>query len=190
MDKGHYTTGIHGHRSLYTVLNDSGHQATTWSLFHQTTWPSLAFLTEKHGLTTWPEVPMDWPAGERYQRNSFSHPMHSGFAVSFHESIGGIRPDSEHPGFKQFILQPCFLEGLEWAKAEHQSPFGLISSHWKRDGKNTIWDITIPEGSTAQIRLPAELDIRKPEWHPTRTEGPWRVYTTGSGKHRIHLTDR
>jgi len=36
---------------------------------------------------------MDWPEGERYQRNSFSHQMHSGFAIAFHESIGGIRPD-------------------------------------------------------------------------------------------------
>jgi hypothetical protein len=36
---------------------------------------------------------MDWPEGERHQRNSFSHPMQCGFAVTFHEYIGGIRPD-------------------------------------------------------------------------------------------------
>jgi len=109
---GHYSTGIFGHRPLYTLLNDYGHADVTRHLWSLTDWPSLGFLTEKHDLTVWPEVPENWPAGERYSERSFNHPMHSGFAASFHESLGGIRPDSDHPGFSKFILKPCFLPGL------------------------------------------------------------------------------
>ena len=153
VNNGHYTTGILGHRGLYTALNDTGHADITDLLLQQRSYPSLAYITETHDLTTWPEVPLEWSKEERYPPNSFSHPMHSGFAVLFHESIGGIRPDPEHPGFERIILKPCFLPSLEWAKAEHRSPHGLISSHWKRKGASVIWQVSIPADSSAMIEL-------------------------------------
>jgi hypothetical protein len=158
--RGRYTTGIFGHRPLYTVLNDYGHAEVTRHLWHVEGWPSLRFMTEEHGLTTWPEVPFNWPAGQRYRPNSFNHPMHSGFAVAFHESLGGIRPDPENPGFKSFLLKPCFLPGLEWVKAEHRSPYGLISSHWKKEAGQVVWTVTVPPDTTAEV------------WIPTSTPGP------------------
>lgn len=154
-NKGHYATGIMGHRHLYTSLNDYGFGATSAKLWGNTNFPSLAFLTEKHDLTTWPETPYDWPKGQRYRRNSFSHPMHSGFAVTFHESIGGIRPDTDYPGFERFILKPCFLPGLDWAKVEYDSAHGKISSHWKRSGNRVVWGVMVPEGTSARIELPS-----------------------------------
>ncbi len=151
---GRYTTGIFGHRPLYTLLNDFGHADVTRHLWHVEGWPSLRFMTEQHGLTTWPEVPFDWPAGERYRGNSYNHPMQSGFAAVFHESLGGIRPDPDQPGFRHFILKPCFLPGLDWAEAEHRSPFGMISSRWKREGGKVIWTVAVPAGSSAAVELP------------------------------------
>lgn len=151
---GHYSTGIFGHRPLYTVLNDYGHSEVTRHLWRITDWPSLGFLTEKHQLTTWPEVPYNWEAGKRYLRNSFNHPMHSGFAATYHESLGGIRPDPLDPGFKHFFLKPCFLPDLKWAKVSLRSPLGLISSHWVNDGKSITWKVTVPPGSSALVQLP------------------------------------
>jgi alpha-L-rhamnosidase len=152
---GAYTTGIMGHRHLYTALNDHGFEATTAALWQKTDFPSLAYMTEKHDLTTWPEVNSLWEEGKRYSGSSFNHPMQSGFAVAFHESICGIRSDPEHPGFEKFILKPCFLPGLDWAKAEVESPKGKISSHWKRNGDVVVWTVSVPNGSSARIALPA-----------------------------------
>jgi len=151
---GHDVTGIFGHRALYTVLNDYGHAEVTRHLLSSTDYPSLGFLTEKHDLTTWPEGPHNWNPAERYRRNSFNHPMHSGFAAAFHESLGGIRPDPAGPGFKNFFLKPCFLPGLEWANVGHRSPYGLISSDWKRESGTVIWNVSVPAGSTARVQLP------------------------------------
>lgn len=151
---GHYSTGIFGHRPLYTLLNDHGHADVTRHLWRITDWPSLGFMTEKHGLTTWPEVPYNWEPGKRYLRNSFNHPMHSGFAAVFHESLGGIRPDPASPGFKRFFLIPCFLPDLEWVKVSHRSPLGPISSQWKRDGNTVTWAVSVPPGTTALVQLP------------------------------------
>ena len=151
---GRYTTGIFGHRPLYTLLNDYGHADVSRHLLSLNDWPSLGFMTEKHNLTVWPEVPLNWTSGKRYSRNSFNHPMHSGFAAFFHESLGGIRPDPEHPGFKQFILNPCFLPGMEWAKAEYRSTYGLISSHWIRKNSSVVWNVSVPETCSATVMLP------------------------------------
>lgn len=189
LNKGHYTTGIHGHRALYTVLNDAGFAKVSETLLHQTDYPSLAFLTETHGLTTWPEVPYDWPEGQRYRRNSFNHPMHSGFAVMFHESIGGIRPDPDFPGFERVILKPSFLSGLEWAKADHRSPRGLISSRWERKGEELQWNVVLPEDTTGEIWLPQSIKLNGEGLELLRSEGRWNIYEAGAGEHLLSLAD-
>lgn len=153
--QGHFTTGIFGHRPLYTILNDYGHSKVTEHLWEITDYPSLGFVTEEHNLTTWPELIANWDKTKRYYRNSFNHPMNSGFAASFHESLGGIRPDENHPGFQKFYLRPTFLEGLEWCEVGYKSPKGEIKSNWKRNKQKITWSITIPENSSAFVQLPA-----------------------------------
>lgn len=150
---GHATTGIFGHRALYSVLNDYGHADVTRHLWGITDYPSLGYMTEVHGLTTWPETQAEWTFGKRYWRNSFNHPMQSGFAATFHESIGGIRPDEAHPGFKHFILKPTFLPGLEWANVTYKSPYGCIKSEWKRSNNVLVWQVQVPSGTTADVDL-------------------------------------
>lgn len=81
--------------------------------------------------------------------------MHSGFAASFYESLGGIRPDDANPGFKNFFLKPTFIPNLEWVKVSLQSPQGKILSAWKRQDGKITWSLTVPENSTAEIELPA-----------------------------------
>lgn len=152
---GRYTTGIFGHRPLYTVLNDHAHAEVTRHLWQITDYPSLGFFTEVHDLTTWPESPHDWDITKRYRRNSFNHPMHSGFAATFYESLGGIRPDVEYPGFNRFFLKPCFLPDLRWAKVTHRAPQGLIASGWTRENGSILWSVTVPAETTAQVQLPA-----------------------------------
>jgi len=151
---GHFTTGIFGHRALYTMLNDFGHSEVTQHLWKITDYPSLGFVTEEHNLSTWPELVANWDKSKRYYRNSFNHPMNSGFAASFHESLGGIRPDENNPGFKKFYLQPTFLEGLEWCEVSYKSPQGKIESNWKRKENKVVWKVTIPENSFAMVKLP------------------------------------
>ena len=153
--KGHFSTGIFGHRPLYTILNDYGHSKVTKHLWGITDYPSLGFVTKEHNLTTWPEHIANWDKTKRYHRNSFNHPMNSGFSASFHESLGGIRPNENHPGFQKFYLKPTFLEGLKWCDVAYKSPQGEIKSNWKRNKSKISWSIVIPENSSALVQLPA-----------------------------------
>jgi alpha-L-rhamnosidase len=149
-----FSTGIFGHRPLYTMLNDYGHDAVTKHLWSITDYPSLGFMTEEHDLTVWPEGVSNWNKKERYYRHSFNHPMQSGFAASFHESLGGIRPNRDYPGFENFYLKPTFLKGVDWCEVDYKSPQGKIKSHWKRNKGVIIWSVTVPENSTALVQLP------------------------------------
>lgn len=184
MAKQHYTTGIFGHRALYTVLNDYGHEEVSQHLLHMTSYPSLGFMTETHGLTTWPETQNNWKEGERYWRCSFNHPMQSSFAASFHESLGGIRPNSDFPGFEHFILKPIFISDLDWVKVNHISPFGEIKSSWKRNGNLIEWTVSIPSESCADVDLSTYKDkviLLDGEKHPNRfklNEGQFTIVIT------------
>lgn len=183
-NEGGYSTGIFGHRPLYTLLNDFGHDTTTTYLWHKTDWPSLGFLTEKHDLTTWSEVPYNWEPNKRYLRNSFNHPMHSGFAATFFESIGGIRPDSENPGFRHFILKPCFLPDLEWANVTYRSPYGKITSSWKVENDLIVWKIIVPTGTTARVVL-NEYSNEEIELNDELIEG--KIFDLNSGSSVITI---
>jgi len=143
---GHAFVGIHGGRSLFTELDRYGHTAIAFAALTQTNYPSHGYSLNV-GMTTWPEVPGEKPGG------SLNHPMQSGFAAWFHESLAGIRPLA--PGFKRIAVQPHGFAELELVKAEHISPYGPIISNWKRAGNQLTMDVTIPANTTAEVYVPA-----------------------------------
>jgi alpha-L-rhamnosidase len=144
---GHAFVGIHGARSLYSELDRHGHTAVAFRAMTQTNAPSYGYNLNV-GLTTWPEVPAPQPPGR-----SLNHPMHSGFAAWFHESLAGIRPLA--PGFKRIAIQPHGFAELAWVKAEHISPYGPIVSNWKRESDSVVMDVAIPVNTTAEVHIPA-----------------------------------
>ena len=73
---------------------------------------------------------------------------------------GGIKPDAASPGFKNVLLKPNFVKGLDHFEASHQGPFGMISSSWKRTATGIIYTITIPPNSTGTVDLPVQKNQR------------------------------
>ncbi|MFA6173634.1 MAG: family 78 glycoside hydrolase catalytic domain [Kiritimatiellales bacterium] len=151
--EGHAFVGIHGGRPLYTQLCDNGYDAAAFSAMTNKTWPGYAYMLAQD-FTTWPERSDELLPGERIAGRSLNHPMQSGFAAWFHESIGGIRPAA--PGFKRIELKPHGYAQLEWAEAEHDSLYGPIKSKWRNTGGNFEWQISIPPNTTATVWLPAD----------------------------------
>jgi alpha-L-rhamnosidase len=72
--------------------------------------------------------------------------------------VAGIRRDPEVPGFRKFIIRiPLLTETqISWAKAEFDSPAGLIKSHWERNNGKTELNVTVPPNCTATIYFPDE----------------------------------
>jgi alpha-L-rhamnosidase len=72
--------------------------------------------------------------------------------VWFYEYLAGIRPGK--PGFEQIEFRPVLVPQLNFVKASHLSPYGLIKSEWRREGGAVKFEISVPPNSTATLHLP------------------------------------
>lgn len=150
---GHAFAGIHGAKPLYTQLCENGNEDLAFSALRAKSWPSYAH-TLAQDYTTWPEQMDEFSPTERITNRSLNHPMQSGFASWFHESVGGIRPAL--PGFKRIELKPHGYKQLAWAKVEHDSLYGSIKSEWRVEGGKFKWRVSIPANTTATVYVPVQ----------------------------------
>jgi alpha-L-rhamnosidase len=157
--KGHFSTGHMGSRFLYDQLSRYGCGNVAIRILDQTSYPSMGYLFSRGATTFWES----W-GEEEIDRNSAgvrsrNHPFQAGMDAWFFKGIGGIKPDPEHPGFKEFILKPEVLGILKSGKASYQSIYGYINSDWKiKDGK-FYWSVSVPVNTKARIFLPV-TDIK------------------------------
>ena len=158
-------------------------------------YPSYGFMLSR-GDTTWPETQYDTPLDHLQIDCSYNHAMQSGFAAWFHESIAGIRPFENTPGFKHFLLRPHNFGQLKFARADYQSMYGMIRSQWQKDGARFTWNITIPPNSSAEVAIPAHhraevnesgkpLASRNPHVQFVRMDGDYAIYSVMAGEYRF-----
>ena len=116
----------------------------------------MKYLLKRGATTFWEKWPIENDEGEEYTR-SMSHPFQGGFVAWFFEGLAGISPDVDHPGYKWIHLEPQIFEGLDWVKCRYNSLMGTIKSSWKKEGGTLIWNIEIPHGAKAKLRIPGRL---------------------------------
>jgi alpha-L-rhamnosidase len=56
------------------------------------------------------------------------------------------------------LIRPQPVGDLTWAKASVNSPYGKISSSWKRDAKGFHLTIEIPANASATVVLPGSSE--------------------------------
>jgi alpha-L-rhamnosidase len=150
--KGHIDVGITGGAMLFKVLREEGRDDLIYSMTSQTTYPSWGFMRENGATTIWEMWEKDLP-GHSLLHSSYLYP-----GAWYVDGVAGIRRDPEIPGFRKFIIRiPLLTEAqISWAKAEFDSPAGLIKSHWERSDGKTELNVTVPPNCTATIYFPDE----------------------------------
>lgn len=152
-DSGHISTGVVGTQWLMRGLTRFGRPDLAWRIATQTTYPSWGYMVQ-HGATTIWEL---WNGNSADPAmNSHNHVMLLGDLLTWlYEDMAGIAPAA--PGFRTIRMRPAFPEGLSEVEASYRSPYGLIVSHWKKEGGRLIWDITVPGNASAEVYLPGQL---------------------------------
>lgn len=84
---------------------------------------------------------------------SRNHIMFGNIVDYFFKGLAGIRPMEDTPGFKRFLIQPSFENELEWVEAGHESLYGLIRCHWKREKDGLVLELTVPPNTQTKSRL-------------------------------------
>jgi alpha-L-rhamnosidase len=131
------------------ALSENGYADVAYMLASKQTYPSWGAWIANGATTLYESWDVDPAKGL-----SLNHIMFGEIGAWFYKALGGIKPDPEHPGFKNILLEPHAVAGLDHFEATHQSPYGTIVSRWKRNGKKIVYNIIIPPNSTATLRLP------------------------------------
>ena len=147
-NKGHLSTGLAGTYMMIQYLQSIGRDDLIYSFASKKTYPSWGHMIENGATATWEH----WE-GDRGTR---IHNCYNNIGSWFIQGLAGIRPDPENPGFQNAIIQPAFLEELEFVNGSHDSLYGRIESNWKREGDTIIMTLKIPANSSATVYVPAK----------------------------------
>lgn len=85
-----------------------------------------------------------------------SHPD-TGIAGHFSSYVLGIVPDK--PGYKRFKFRPQPVKDVTWAKGLVPTPQGDIVASWSLEKDKMTIELTVPNGTTADLMLPAGSNI-------------------------------
>lgn len=149
-DNFHLDVGILGAKAILGALSDNGYPDVAYKIASQETFPSWGWWMV-NGATTLYE---NWQIDAKSDI-SLNHIMFGEIGAWLYKGIAGIHPDVKQPGFKNVILAPHFVTGLNEFTATHDGPYGKIISSWARTGNGVTYKVTIPANSTATVQLPA-----------------------------------
>jgi len=122
-------------------------------LFQTDTYPSWGQILRRWGYNV---IPERWPASRDATDTGRRRiqPEKAPAARWVYDSLGGIKPSPDAPGFKRFELSPSIPSTVDACEVAYQSPYGRIESAWKREGDTVRWHVTVPWNTTATVRLP------------------------------------
>lgn len=147
-DNKHIDVGLLGSKTILNALSENGFPQLAWEVASQESFPSWGWWIV-NGATTFFE---NWPI-EREHINSLNHIMFGEISAWFYKGLGGIFPDEQEPGFKNIILKPNFVTGLNSFEASHRGPYGTITSSWVKKGEVVEYRTTVPANSSALLHL-------------------------------------
>jgi alpha-L-rhamnosidase len=153
----HLSTGFLGTPLLTPILSRIGRTDLAYTVLQQQTYPGWLFSVKNGATTVWerwdswtPEAGFN-PGG----MNSFNHYAYGSVVGWFYDTIAGLRPLADQPGWKEFAIAPQPGGGLTFAQARVKTPYGLVMSHWRQAGGRFEIDVTLPPNTRARVTLPA-----------------------------------
>ena len=144
--------GLLGTKAILSALSDNGYADIAYKLAIQDAYPSWGYWIVNGATTFYENWTLDTQAAGG--QGSLNHIMFGEINSWFFKGIGGIKPDQQTPGFKNVIVAPNFVTGLDHFEVAHQSPFGTITSSWQRAGTGVTYTVVIPANSTATFQIP------------------------------------
>ena len=161
-------TGFVGTGILNQTLSLFGLSDYAYDLLLQRKCPSWLYSVDQGATTIWER----WNSYTRESgfgsasMNSFNHYAYGAVGEWMYRYMTGIEPDEADPGFHHFFLKPqpdrrSYLPTgqslITSASASFKSRYGTIESSWSApEGKNLVYDCTVPANTTATLYFPAE----------------------------------
>ena len=184
--KDHISCGVVGMQHLLTCLTRTGHLDQAMRIILQKDYPSFGYMIEHDATTVWELWNGDTadPA-----MNSGNHIMLLGDVLPWmYGGLAGIKQSPWSRAFKELDMFLCMPDELNHVKATHNTPYGKVSSEWKRTDDGIEWEVEIPANTTARIHVPSGYTIQgmaSLRWASAEVEGNDLCLVVGSGKYSI-----
>ncbi|MEN8194215.1 MAG: family 78 glycoside hydrolase catalytic domain [Bacteroidota bacterium] len=181
-NKNKLDVGLLGSKTILNALSENGYADLAYKIASDTTYPSWGNWIA-NGATTLYE---NWDVNAKSDL-SLNHIMFGEISAWYFKALGGINIDESKPGFKNVILKPNFVSGLQKFKATHNGPFGNIASVWERNGENIYYSITIPVNSCATLIIDNGFKIEEISKYSIVKDGNDNVISLKAGRHNFTL---
>lgn len=142
--------GLLGTKAILNALSENSYSDLAYQLASQETFPSWGWWIVNGATTLFENWPLDTKSDI-----SMNHIMFGEIGAWMYKSPGGIFPDEKNPGFRNVILKPHFVKGLDSFSASHDGPYGKIVSSWKRNEGKVEYHVEIPANSSATMNIKA-----------------------------------
>jgi alpha-L-rhamnosidase len=140
-------TGVLGTKYLLPVLTEHGHADVAYELAEQKEYPSWGYMLENGATSMWEH----WALEARSRGHYFLGTVDDWF----YQYAAGIRP-SQETGYRDITIAPAVTEQLSRAKATTRTPYGQVTSDWRRTGDTLTLTVTVPVGAKATVHVPAD----------------------------------
>jgi alpha-L-rhamnosidase len=148
---GHVHAGITGGALLFKTLGELRRDDLLHVMVGKRSYPGWGYMLDKGATTFW-EAWDDLRAGHTHMHSSYLF-----VGPWFIQSVLGIQPHSEAPGFERIVVRPGVLDqtDLEWARGHFDSVRGRVAVSWSRHSERFEIDVVVPPGLSADVHLPA-----------------------------------
>ncbi|MCB9260591.1 MAG: family 78 glycoside hydrolase catalytic domain [Ignavibacteriales bacterium] len=149
--KGHFDTGMMATPYLLEVLTKFGRADLAYTVMNRRDYPSFGYNIERGATSIWET----WLGND-----SHSHPMFGSVCAWFFQTLGGINPDPDNPGFEHIIIKPTLVDELDFVNSSYSSLYGDIKSNWVYRSGNLKLNVSIPPNTYATIYLPGDKSTK------------------------------
>jgi len=143
------TTGDVGNRFLFEALTMNRLDSLLWRMLDHDSLPGYGYQI-KQGATTLTE---QWDPKQGASQNHF---MMGQIDEFFYTRLAGF----SSLGGNAWLISPQPVGNLTSVRAETETPYGKVSIAWRRDKGVFSCRLTLPIGTTAQVRLPGSDKVR------------------------------
>ena len=145
----HLSCGNQGYRHLFYALGDMGYAEELLQVITNPEYPGWGYMLACGATTVWER----WEHEMQREMHSFDHPMFASYDGWFYECFGGIRVCEDAFAANKICIAPNVSNHLSFVRCEQNTVRGLIRSNWKKTESKIEYEIEIPVGVSAEIRL-------------------------------------
>jgi hypothetical protein len=143
------TAGDVGFHFLVKALQEGGAGDLQFEMNARDDVPGYGYQLKK-GATALTE---SWPALDRVSNN---HLMLGHLMEWFYGGLGGIDQTDKSVAYKEVLVAPQMVNGVDSVSTNFKTPYGAVTSKWKKTTDETIVEVDIPVNASAILEIPTE----------------------------------